>query len=185
MERVHVVIGNALLERGLRRDRVGARRHEAETDRDAMHVRVNWKERTIEREEQDARRGLGPDAWERNKRVPELRVGDFGERALIERNAAVTDPAEHRPDADGFRRPEAPAADRFRKRGKRRIGDLVPDLEPSAEIRVGTIAVGVAGVLRQDGQDQLLEWGQVSRWWRYAVRASEATSYRAKASPVH
>src|SRR6266849_7091268 len=100
VQRIHVLAPDALLERGLRRARVGPRRHEAEPYRDAVHVRVNGKVWTIEREEQYARRGLRPDARQRHEGVPEILIGHSSERVLVKRNAAVADSTEHGADAD-------------------------------------------------------------------------------------
>lgn len=130
MQRVHLLIGDALLERGLRRDRVGARRHETEPDRDAMDVGVDRKIRTVQGEEKDARRRLRSHAGERDERVPKILIGHGCERVLVERHTALADPPKHRANADGLRRSEAAAADRFSERGQRRVGDLVPDAEP-------------------------------------------------------
>ena len=185
VERVHVRLWNAVLERSLRRDSIGALRHEAEPDRDAMHVCVDRKVRTIEGEEEHARRGLRTDTGQREERVPELLIGHIRERALVERNAALADPTEHRPDAHGLRRSETAATNRAGDRGQRRVGNLVPSAKPSSEIRIRAIAVRVAGVLRQNREDELLERRKVSSWWRYAIGARETTRDRAKTAPVH
>ena len=185
VERVHVRVWNAVLERSLRRDSIGALRHEAEPDRDAMHVCVDRKVRTIEGEEEHARRGLRTDARQGEERVPELLIRHVRERALVERNAALADPTEHRADAHGLRRSETTATDRASERGQRRVGDLVPVAKPSPEIRIRTVTVRVARVLRQNRKDEPLERRKVSRWWRRAVGAGEATSDREETPPVH
>jgi hypothetical protein len=40
-------------------------------------------------------------------------------------------------------------------------------------------------VLREHGQDKLLEWRKVSRRWRCAVGASQPTRDGAETAPVH
>jgi hypothetical protein len=104
---------------------------------------------------------------------------------LVERDAAVADAPEHRADAHRLRRPETTAAYRTGERRQRRVSDLVPDAEASTEIRVRAIAVRVARVLRKNGEHELLERREVSRWWRYAIGASETTRDRAETPPVH
>src|SRR5205823_2794802 len=89
VQRIHLGIGNALLERRLRRDGIGPWRHEAKPDRDTVNVRIDRKERTIEREEEHARGGLRPYAGQRDQRVPELGVRHGHERAFIERHTAL------------------------------------------------------------------------------------------------
>lgn len=185
MERVHLVVGDALLERGLRGDGVGPRRHEAEPDRDSMHVRVHREEWAIEGEQEDARRRLRADAGESHERGPELVVRHRRERPVVKRHAALADSPKHRADADGLRGSEAAATDRAGERGKRCVGDLVPGREPPAEIRIRPVAVGVARVLRQDRQDKLIERRKVSRRWRCAIGARETTRDGAEAAPVH
>lgn len=185
MERVHLVIGDALLERGLRYDGVRPGRNEAEPDRDAVDVGVDRKVRTVQREQEHACRGLRPHAWKGHERVPEIRIGHGRERPLIQRHATLADPPQHRANAYRLRGAETTAADRTGERRQRRIGDLVPRIEPSTEVGVRPIAVCIARVLRQDGKDKLLERRQVSRWWRCAVGTSETTRDGAETPPVH
>ena len=185
MQRVYVLVRDAVLERGLRRDSVGPRRHETEPDRDAMYVRVDREVQTIKGEEEHARRGLRTDAGQGEERVPEILIGHVRERALVEGNTALADPTEHRADSHGLRRPETAATDRAGERGQRRVGDLVPAAEPPPEIRIRAIAIRVACVLRQNREDELFERRKVSRWWRNPVGPSEATRDRTETPPVH
>src|SRR5439155_24492995 len=93
--------------------------------------------------------------------------------------------ARHRADAASHCRSETAMADRSGERRERRVGDVVPVREAPTEIGVGAVAVRVAGVLREHRQDELLERRQVSRWWRCAIRLSEATRDGAEAPAVH
>jgi hypothetical protein len=40
-------------------------------------------------------------------------------------------------------------------------------------------------VLRQHREDELVEWREVSRWWRCAICLGEATRDGAETPPVH
>jgi hypothetical protein len=161
-------------ERGLRRDRVRARRHEAQPDRDAVDVGVDREVRPIQREEQHARRGLRSHAREGDERLPEILIRHRRECTVVQRHAAVSDPAQHRADPHGLRRTETATTNGACERGQRSVGDLVPGREPPAKVGVRAVAVGIARVLREHRQDELLERREVARFWRRAVGAREA-----------
>src|SRR5207244_2391210 len=107
------------------------------------------------------------------------------EGQVIERHACFTSRPQHRADADGLRRTEAAPADRTCEDREWRVRDVIPRREPRAEVRVCAVAVRVAGVLGEHGEDELFERRKVSRWWRIAVSASETPHDRAKPPPIH
>src|SRR5439155_547846 len=169
---------------GLRGDGVRPRRDEAEPPGDPVHVRVDREIRTVEGEEEDARRGLRPDPREPEELLPQLRVGHPGEGGLVQRDALIAHRAEHRADPHRLRWPETAASDRARDRRERCGGDVFPPRKTPPQVRVRAVAVRVARVLREDGEDELVEWRQMSRGGRIAVRLREPPRDREKTAPL-
>ena len=61
-----------------------------------------------------------------------------------------------------------PAPDRSRDRRQRCVGDVIPIGESLAQVRIGTIAVGVVRVLREHRKDELVQRSEAPRWRRLA-----------------
>ncbi|TMB63034.1 MAG: hypothetical protein E6J19_09495 [Chloroflexi bacterium] len=79
----------SFLDELLRADGVSVLGHKAETPRHAMHMRVDRKVWTAEREEQHAGRGLRTDAFQADKQIPQSGRTHSRERALVQRDAAI------------------------------------------------------------------------------------------------
>src|SRR5438094_9914033 len=105
-----------------------------------MHMRIDREVRTVEREEQDARGGLRPDAGERYEQIPQRPRTHGRKRSLVECEAAPAKRPKDPADANGLRRSETTTVYRPRDRQQRRVRHVAHRREASAQIGIRALA---------------------------------------------
>src|SRR5437867_6904488 len=141
----------------VRSSRGRLRGHPSQTPGDPVDVRVDGKRRPPAREEQDAAGGLLPDSLEPEQVGLRLIGRHASEDTEVQPPLVAQNGAQDIPDdaALGGRQATHPdGVHQFHQRGPE---DARPCREPSAQLPVRPVAVHIAGVLRQNRQDQLVE----------------------------
>ena len=174
VQRVDEARRDRVLEKGLSLHGGRSLADETKAHGDPMDVRVDREVGTVEGEKEHAGRRLRSDAGKGDEDVPQLVVIDLRQRpGIVEVDAVAAQRAERGAEARSLREGEAAPPDGARNATRGRAGDGAPGRIGAAQVGVGAVAIHVAGVLRQDREDQLVERWQVPRRRWIAVLADE------------
>src|SRR5437773_1841108 len=135
-----------------------------------MDVRVDGERSVAAGEQENAAGRLVPDAPEARQVPPRFLRGHSSQDVQVEAAPLLTHASQHLLDDPALDVGQAPAPDRFLDPGGIRFHDRFPGRERLAQAAEGTVAVQVVGVLRQDGQDQLVQRRQGASETRPAER---------------
>jgi len=140
---------------------------------DAVDVRIDWEDGHAEREEQDAIGGFRADTFEVHQIVMGLLMGHVLEELEVDFSAVGLDLPEDVLNARGLNAAQAADADGFFHIVEGRSQDLVPGGELSPEPAVCCGAVGIGGILREDGVDEDVDGGSPSAARSRAIHAAQ------------
>ena len=132
-----------------------ARRNPAQPLGDTKDVRVDGKRRLAEREQQDNRSGLGPDALELKQVGFRIFHRHRAQEFERERAAFLRELAQDRSNARRFRVAQARRTDRADDGARRRVAHRFPSWKFRTQIRVRAVGIYVRRVLGQNRRDQL------------------------------
>ena len=131
------------------------RRHQAQTSGHAVDVGVHRQRRHPQREHQHAGGRLGPHAGQRAQPGLGLRQRHLLQERQVERAQAPPHLFQDRLDPRRLDAGQAAHLDRLLDLARVRAQQRLPGGEPQAQAGEGAAGVGVGGVLREDGEDEL------------------------------